>query len=390
MANCTAIIVGAGRGHRFGGPLPKQYRTLGGEPVLRHALRAFADHPAVTQVIGVIHPDDREMFEAAAQGLGIAGHTAGGAERQDSVRNGLEFAAGLAPGGTPDLVLIHDAARPFVSARLISDVIAALETAPGAVPALAVADTLKRGADDRVAETVDRTGLYRVQTPQGFRFAEILAAHGKAKGQNLTDDAAVAEAAGLAVALVAGDADNFKITTEGDLMRAEDMMSGGETRTGFGFDVHQFEAGDAVRLCGVDVPFDRKLKGHSDADVGLHALTDAILGAIGQGDIGQHFPPTDPQWRGAESHIFLAHAAALVRDRGAVIVNVDVTIICEAPKVGPHRAAMAVRVAEILGIDGGRVNVKATTTERLGFTGRGEGIAAQAVATVRYRGAGPA
>ena len=386
MANCTAIIVGAGRGHRFGGPLPKQYRDLAGEPVVRHALRVFARHPAVTQVVGVIHPDDRDLFEAAADGLGIAGHTPGGAERQDSVRNGLEFAAGLMSGGAPDLVLIHDAARPFASHRLISDVIAALDSAPGAVPALAVADTLKRGVDGRATETVDRTGLYHVQTPQGFRFADILAAHCAAKGKALTDDAAVAEAAGLAVALVPGDDDNFKITTEADLMRAEDMLSGGETRTGFGFDVHQFEPGTAVCLCGVEIPFDRKLKGHSDADVGLHALTDAILGAIGQGDIGQHFPPTDPQWRGAESHIFLAHAGTLVRDRGAVISNVDVTIICEAPKVGPHRDAMARRIAEILDIDLDRVNVKATTTERLGFTGREEGIAAQAVATVRFAG----
>jgi len=384
MANCTAIIVGAGRGHRFGGPLPKQYRDLAGEPVLRHALRAFASHPAVTQVIGVIHPDDRDLFEAAAAGLDIAGHTPGGAERQDSARNGLEFAAGLA-GGAPDLVLIHDAARPFVSHCLISGVVKALEHAPGAVPALAVADTLKRGADGRITDTVDRTGLYRVQTPQGFRFADILAAHGAARGKALTDDAAVAEAAGLAVALVPGDDDNFKITTEADLMRAEDMLSAGETRTGFGFDVHRFEPGDGVWLCGVRIPFDRKLKGHSDADVGLHALTDAILGAIGGGDIGQHFPPTDPRWRGAESHIFLAHAGEMARARGARIVNCDVTVICEAPKVGPHRAAMAARIAEILEIAVERVNVKATTTEQLGFTGRGEGIAAQAAASIRYR-----
>jgi 2-C-methyl-D-erythritol 4-phosphate cytidylyltransferase/2-C-methyl-D-erythritol 2,4-cyclodiphosphate synthase len=384
MANCTAIIVGAGRGHRFGGPLPKQYRELAGVAVLRHALLAFTSHPEVTQVVAVIHPDDRALFDAAADGLKIDGVTAGGAERQDSVRNGMEFAAAIAPGGAPELVLIHDAARPFISQRLISDVIAALADAPGAVPALAVADTLKRGSEGKVRETVDRSGLFRVQTPQGFRFAELAAAHDAAKGQVLTDDAAVAEAAGLTVALVPGDDDNFKITTEDDLMRAENMVSGGETRTGFGFDVHRFEPGDAVRLCGIDIPFDQKLKGHSDADVGLHALTDAILGAIGAGDIGQHFPPTDPQWRGAESDIFLAHAGKLVRERGASIVNADVTIICEAPKVGPHRAAMAARIAEILGLDVGRVNVKATTTERLGFTGRGEGIAAQAVANVRY------
>ncbi|MEQ8503833.1 MAG: bifunctional 2-C-methyl-D-erythritol 4-phosphate cytidylyltransferase/2-C-methyl-D-erythritol 2,4-cyclodiphosphate synthase [Rhodospirillales bacterium] len=384
MANCTAIIVGAGRGHRFGGPLPKQYRQLAGVPVVRHALRAFVDHPAVSQVVAVIHPDDRDLFEQAAAGLSIAGHTPGGAERQDSVRLGLEFAARLSGGSPPEFVLIHDAARPFVSERLISESIAALKSAPGAVPALAVADTLKRGVDDLVQETVDRSGLYRVQTPQAFRFGDIMTAHASAKGQTLTDDAAVAEAAGLAVALVPGDDNNFKITTEADLMRAEHILAAGETRTGFGFDVHRFEAGDTVRLCGVDIPFDQKLKGHSDADVGLHALTDAILGAVGEGDIGQHFPPTEAKWKGAESHIFLAHASDLVRDRNAAIVNVDVTIICEAPKVGPHRQAMAARIAEILNIDAGRVNVKATTTERLGFTGRGEGIAAQAVASVRY------
>ncbi|MEQ8227614.1 MAG: bifunctional 2-C-methyl-D-erythritol 4-phosphate cytidylyltransferase/2-C-methyl-D-erythritol 2,4-cyclodiphosphate synthase [Rhodospirillales bacterium] len=388
MANCTAIIVGAGRGHRFGGPLPKQYRQLASVPVVRHALRAFVEHPAVSQVVAVIHPDDQDLFEQAAAGLSIAGHTPGGAERQDSVRLGLEFAARLSDGGTPEFVLIHDAARPFVSERLISEAIAALKSAPGAVPALAVADTLKRGIDDLVQETVDRSGLYRVQTPQAFRFDDIMAAHVAVKGQTLTDDAAVAEAAGLAVALVPGDDNNFKITTEADLMRAEHILAAGETRTGFGFDVHRFEAGDAVRLCGVDIPFDQKLKGHSDADVGLHALTDAILGAVGEGDIGQHFPPTEAKWKGAESHIFLAHAGDLVRNKNAAIVNVDVTIICEAPKVGPHRQAMAARIAEILNIDAGRVNVKATTTERLGFTGRGEGIAAQAVASVRYGSSG--
>ena len=387
MVNCTAIIVGAGRGHRFGGPLPKQYRMLAGEPVVRHALRAFATHPQVTQVIGVIHPDDQEMFDAAAKGLKIAGSTAGGAERQDSVRNGLEYATQLAGGQAPDLVLIHDAARPFVSHRLISEVISALNDASGVIPALPVVDTLKRGADGLVVDTADRTGLYRVQTPQGFRFAEISAAHAAAKGQKLTDDAAVAEAAGLTVALSLGDEDNFKITTEADLTRAEEMMTMEETRTGMGFDVHRFEPGDSVRICGIDIPFNQKLKGHSDADVGLHALTDAILGAIGAGDIGQHFPPTDPQWRGAESHIFLAHAGDIVRELGGVIINADVTIICEAPKVGPHREAMAVRIAEILGLEVGRINVKATTTEKLGFTGRGEGIAAQAVANVRMSAA---
>lgn len=379
MPTCAAIIVAAGRGRRFGGELPKQYLSLAGEPVLRRALRAFTTHPAVDRVIGVIDPADADLFDAASRDLGVAGWTAGGAERQDSVRNGLAFLA----GDPPDLVLVHDAARPFPTRRLISGVIDALAAAPAAVPALAVADTLKRGADGMVAGTVDRTGLFQVQTPQGFHFQAILAAHGRAKGQALTDDAAVAEAAGLAVALVPGDADNFKVTQPDDLARAERLLSGGETRTGLGFDVHAFEPGSAVRLCGIDIPFDRRLAGHSDADVALHALTDALLGAVGKGDIGQHFPPTEAKWKGADSALFLAAAGDAVRDAGGAIVNVDVTIICEAPKVGPHRAAMAANIAAILGIAPGRVNVKATTTERLGFTGRQEGIAAQAVANVR-------
>ncbi|MBT7944472.1 MAG: 2-C-methyl-D-erythritol 2,4-cyclodiphosphate synthase, partial [Alphaproteobacteria bacterium] len=279
-------------------------------------------------------------------------------------------------------VLVHDAARPMVDHGVISRVLAALQTSPGAVPALAVADTLKRGDGEMVETTVERAGLWRAQTPQGFRFDDILKAHRQAVGEELTDDAAVAERAGLAVAMVEGAEDNFKVTEADDLQRAERMIGGGDVRTGFGFDVHRFEDGDHVTLCGVAVAHDFALEGHSDADVGLHAVTDALLGAIGAGDIGAHFPPTDPQWKGAASDVFLRHAGELLSAQGGRISNLDVTLICEAPKIGPHREAMTNRISEILEISRDRVSVKATTTERLGFTGRGEGIAAQAVVTV--------
>jgi 2-C-methyl-D-erythritol 4-phosphate cytidylyltransferase/2-C-methyl-D-erythritol 2,4-cyclodiphosphate synthase len=297
------------------------------------------------------------------------------------VRLGLESLAGLAPAR----VLIHDAARPFLAPAVIDRVVAALAEAPGAIPVLPLSDTVKRGVDGRVVETLDRAQLWRAQTPQGFRYAEILAAHRAAAGSELPDDAAVAERAGIEVRLVAGDAANVKVTTSEDLARAERDLRLGEAdiRTGQGFDVHAFGPGDHVWLCGVQVPHERGLVGHSDADVALHALTDAVLGAIGAGDIGMHFPPSDPQWRGAPSERFLRHAASLVAEAGGSIAHVDVTIIGERPKVGPHRAAMVERIAGILALDPRRVSVKATTTERLGFTGRGEGIAAQAVATVR-------
>jgi 2-C-methyl-D-erythritol 4-phosphate cytidylyltransferase/2-C-methyl-D-erythritol 2,4-cyclodiphosphate synthase len=281
-------------------------------------------------------------------------------------------------------VLIHDAARPFVTATIIDRTLAALGDAPAAVVAVPVADTLKRGADGSVVATVDRAGLWRAQTPQGFRFADILAAHRQARGASLTDDAAVAEIAGLNVRLVMGADDNFKITTMDDLQRAERLLGADtrEFRAGTGYDVHRFSEGDSVTLCGVRIEHSHRLEGHSDADVGMHALTDAILGAIGAGDIGSHFPPSDPQWRGADSARFLSHAAHLVAAKGGCIVHVDVTIICERPKIAPHRAAMVARIAEILGTGADRVSVKATTTEGLGFTGRREGIAAQAAATV--------
>lgn len=385
MPSCTALIVAAGRGLRFGADLPKQYLHLAGKPILRRTVEAFLRHPAVTNVRVVIDPAFRDLYDQAVAGLDLLPPIAGGPTRQDSVLNGLEALAGQAP----DLVLIHDAARPLVDADAISDVIAALDHAPGAIAATPLADTLKRGTVAsgviRSDGTVDRTALWRALTPQGFRFADILPAHRRAAGLNLTDDAAVAEAAGLAVTLIATDPDNLKVTNQDDLARAERLFLTrlGDIRTGTGYDVHKFAPGDHVWLCGVQVPHDATLEGHSDADVALHALTDAILGAIASGDIGQHFPPSDPQWKGADSARFLRHAAELVARRDGVIAHVDITIICERPKVGPHREAMVARVADILGIDPARVSVKATTTEGLGFTGRREGIAAQAAATVR-------
>ncbi|CAK0777861.1 2-C-methyl-D-erythritol 4-phosphate cytidylyltransferase / 2-C-methyl-D-erythritol 2,4-cyclodiphosphate synthase [uncultured Gammaproteobacteria bacterium] len=388
MSRCVALIVAAGSGERFGSEKPKQYLELVGKPVLRRTVEAFLGHPEVEGVLVVINPAHRDLYEAAVVGLGLPEPVAGGATRQDSGRNGLERLAESWSGGPPDLVLIHDAARPLVDPGTISRVIASLATVSAAIAAVPVNDTLKRGVDGVCADTVDRTGLWRAQTPQGFRFDPILAAHRQLAGAGLTDDAAVAEQAGHAVALVPGSPDNFKVTMPADLERASRLLAATafEFRTGQGFDVHRFTAGDQVRLCGVSVPHDQGLEGHSDADVALHALTDALLGAISAGDIGQHFPPSDPKWRGADSVRFLQHAAGLVGERGGVITHIDITIICERPKVGPHRPAMVARLAEALGLVPDRVSVKATTTEGLGFTGRREGIAAQAVATVRLPG----
>jgi 2-C-methyl-D-erythritol 4-phosphate cytidylyltransferase / 2-C-methyl-D-erythritol 2,4-cyclodiphosphate synthase len=381
MASCIALVVAAGRGTRLGATLPKQYLPLAGKPLLRHSLEALAAHPAIDRVRVVYHPDDAGRYDVASRGLDLLPPVEGGAARQDSVRLGLESLQSLAPAH----VLIHDGARPFLDAGIIDRVLAALAEAPGAIPALMLSDTVKRGAEGRVVETVDRRGLWRAQTPQGFHYAAILAAHRAAAGEDLSDDAAVAERAGLAVRLVAGSEANLKVTTAEDLAAAERRLAArqGDIRTGQGFDVHAFGPGDHVWLCGVRVPHERSLIGHSDADVGLHAATDAILGALGAGDIGMHFPPSDPQWRGAASDRFLRHAAGLVAAAGGTVAHVDVTLICERPKIGPYRAAMVARLAEILGLAPGRVSVKATTTERLGFTGRGEGIAAQAVATLR-------
>ncbi|MQX37599.1 bifunctional 2-C-methyl-D-erythritol 4-phosphate cytidylyltransferase/2-C-methyl-D-erythritol 2,4-cyclodiphosphate synthase [Roseospira navarrensis] len=380
----VALVVAAGRGYRLGGDLPKQYLSLGGRPILRHCLATFAAHPDITAVRVVIHPDDRPLYDQAARGLDLLEPVPGGAERQDSVRLGLESVADL----DPDQVLIHDAARPFLTPDVVDRVIAALDAHAGTIPAVAQADTLKRvDADGRISGTVDRAGLWRAQTPQGFRFPDLLAAHRAAAGQTLTDDAAVLEAAGGAVWIVPGAERNVKITTTDDLRRAERRFQGpGETRVGSGFDVHAFGPGDHIVLGGIRIPHDQGLMGHSDADVALHTLADAIYGAIAAGDIGRHFPPTDDRWKGAPSDVFLRHAGALVDALGGRIVHLDLTVMCERPKIGPHRAAIAGRIAEILGLDGGRVAVKATTTERLGFTGRGEGMAAQATATVSLPG----
>jgi 2-C-methyl-D-erythritol 4-phosphate cytidylyltransferase / 2-C-methyl-D-erythritol 2,4-cyclodiphosphate synthase len=381
MPSCIALIVAGGSGARFGAGRPKQYHELAGRSVLSRTVQAFLDHPAVDGVRVVIDPAMRPLYDEAVEGLGLPPPVAGGAQRQDSVRNGLEALVFDAP----DLVLIHDAARPLIDAATISAVIAALDEHPASIAAVPVADTLKRGAGSVVSGTVDRTGLWRAQTPQGFRFTDILEAHRKAVGLSLTDDAAVAEHAGLPVALVPSREENFKVTTPEDLARAERILAQGlgDVRVGQGFDVHRFAEGDHVMLCGVAVPHDARLEGHSDADVALHALTDALFGALGEGDIGSHFPPSEPQWKGMDSVVFLNRAVERVRARGGMIAHVDVTIICERPKVGPHREAMVARLAEALGIAPDRISVKATTTEKLGFTGRREGIAAQAVATVR-------
>lgn len=380
MPTCTALIVAAGRGSRFGGPLPKQYATLAGRSVLRRTLEVFQATPGIDRIQVVIAPGDQDHYLAAVGGLDLPPPVSGGGSRQQSVLNGLEALAAHAP----DLVAIHDAARPFVR---VSDIIGCLEAVrpgvDGAVLGVPLADTLKKVDDAGVlAGTVPRSGLWRAQTPQIFRFAKLLAAHRSAsslaahEATALTDDAAVAERAGLRVVMVEGHDDNRKITT------ADDLGSTMETRTAFGFDVHGFAAGSQVMLGGIAIPHGQALAGHSDADVALHALTDALLGTIGAGDIGKHFPPSDPQWRGVSSDRFLRHAVDLLAAAGGRIVHLDLTLVCEAPRIGPHREAMVESIARIAGIERDRVSVKATTTEGLGFTGRREGIAAQAVATV--------
>jgi 2-C-methyl-D-erythritol 4-phosphate cytidylyltransferase / 2-C-methyl-D-erythritol 2,4-cyclodiphosphate synthase len=379
MPRTAALIVAAGRGERVGGPVPKQYLPLFGKPMLRWTVEAFLGRVDTIQL--VVGAGDEAAYRDAVDGIDLPHPVAGGATRQHSVMHGLEALA----HHKPDFVLIHDAARPLVSRTTIEGVIVALAAgADAAVPLLAVADTLRRkeGGD---WITVPRDGLMRAQTPQGFRFETILKAHRDNKMLALTDDMALAELAGLDIVVVPGEETNLKVTSAKDIAMAELLLAArlGETRTGFGYDVHRFTEGDHVWLCGLKIDHDHALEGHSDADAGLHALTDAILGAIGAGDIGMHFPPSDERWRGAPSWKFLDHAASLVRDAGGAIVHCDVTIICERPKVGPHREAMRARIAEILKLDISRVSVKATTTEGLGFTGRREGLAAEAVATVR-------
>ena len=380
------LVVAAGRGLRFGGPTPKQWLDCAGAPLLSHTLDALAAAPGLAGLCVVIHPDDRPLYEAALARSPAAAPLAlppalGGETRQASVRNGLEA---LAPHA-PDIVLIHDGARPFVSAALVARAIAAAERYGAAVPATDVTDTIKQIEGDRIVASPDRASLRAVQTPQAFRFDLILSAHRAAARADMTDDAAVAEAAGHATHVFEGDPANFKVTTMSDLKAASERLGPALTdvRVGQGFDVHAFTEGDAVWLGGVRIPHDRKLEGHSDADVVLHALCDAIYGALGDGDIGHHFPPSEEKWRGAPSSIFLEHAAGRVRARGGKIAHLDVNLVCEAPRVGPHREAMRARIAEIAGITIDRVGVKATTAEKLGFVGRREGVACMALATVR-------
>lgn len=372
-ADTAVIIVAAGRGTRAGDGEPKQWRRIAGRSVLSRAVAAFAGFP---RIVVVLHPDD--MLRGVAEFAGRVTLVAGGDSRTESVRNALETLA----GGGIDRVLIHDGARPFASSALIARVAAALDRADAAAPALAVTDALWTGEAGRVTGVADRTGLWRAQTPQGFRFDAIHAAY-RAHPGPAADDVEVARSAGLDVAIVEGEEDNIKITWPGDFARAERMLgSAMDIRTGNGFDVHAFTAGDHVMLCGVRVPHDRALLGHSDADVAMHALTDAIYGALAEGDIGRHFPPSDPQWKGAASAVFLAHAAGLARQKGYTLSNADVTIICERPRIGPHAIDMARELARITGAVADRISVKATTSERLGFTGREEGIAALATVTL--------
>jgi 2-C-methyl-D-erythritol 4-phosphate cytidylyltransferase/2-C-methyl-D-erythritol 2,4-cyclodiphosphate synthase len=381
----AAIVVAAGRGLRAGGDLPKQYRQIAGEPVIRPSLARFASHPGIDAVQPVIHPDDAAMFQTSTSGLDLLAPVHGGATRQGSVRAGLEALAVR----KPDIVLVHDAARPFLSDALVARAIAAAETSGAAVPGIAVADTMKKvDAAGRVVETVDRSQLRAVQTPQAFAFALLFAAHRKAQAagrDDFTDDAALAEWAGHQVAVFEGEAANVKLTTSDDFQRAEALRltALADVRIGSGFDVHAFGDGNHVMLGGVRIGHDRGLSGHSDADVVLHAVVDAILGALADGDIGAHFPPSDPQWRGASSDRFLAFAVERVRARGGMIAHLDITVVCEAPRIGPHRDAIRECVAAIAGIEPSRVAVKATTSEKMGFTGRGEGIVAMATATVR-------
>ncbi|MGE0221962.1 MAG: bifunctional 2-C-methyl-D-erythritol 4-phosphate cytidylyltransferase/2-C-methyl-D-erythritol 2,4-cyclodiphosphate synthase [Acetobacteraceae bacterium] len=369
----AAILLAAGTGTRFGTDTPKQFLTLAGKPVLRHAAEALARHAPLLQPVG-----DAAPVEAALAGMAHLPVVPGGATRQDSVRAGLDALLVHQPA----VVLIHDGARPNIPAGTIPDLLDALANAPGAIPAAPVADTLKRVAGGVITDTVPREGLFRAQTPQAFRFDAILAAH-RAGLQGATDDASLLEAAGEAVAIVPGAEDNIKLTYPEDLIRLERAMTPVLIpRVGTGFDVHVLTEGRKLFLCGVEVPHDRGLAGHSDADVGVHALCDAIYGALAEGDIGRHFPPSQAEWRNADSARFLAHAAERIAARGGRLANADVTLICERPKIAPHAAAMTARLAGIIGVDPGLISVKATTTEKLGFTGRGEGIAAQAVVTV--------
>ena len=377
----AALILAAGQGSRAGTDIPKQFRQIGGKAVLAHSVEAFARHPAVGAVYLVIGSGQQETVRTMIGDGQVTAIIQGADSRRGSVRAGLEA---IAATGGADRVLIHDAARPFLSPSMIDQLLAALEQAPGAFPALPVADTLVKSTGNIAGDIVDRSGLYRVQTPQAFHFESIIRAHRAwDSSREATDDAQMLREAGHDVLMVPGDERLEKLTYPQDFARAEaQLASCRTTRVGMGYDVHRLAADEELWLCGVQVPHDRGLAGHSDADVAIHAIVDALLGALSEGDIGSHFPPSDPQWRGAASSRFLEYAANRVTERGGRMEHIDVTIICEAPKIGPHRDAMRQRISEILAIPLERVSVKATTTERLGFAGRREGIAAQAVATI--------
>jgi len=387
----VALITACGRGNRFnrGEGIPKQYLPLAGVPLLRHTILAFLNHPQISDVICVIHPDDVALYEEAAAGLDLLNPIFGGETRQASIRMGLEALREY----NPTKVLIHDGVRPFVSKRVISGILEKLETHPAVIPAIAVEDTLKKIGDGKIEWTLERENLWRAQTPQGFLYQDILNSHIAFKDRHFTDDAALNEYAGIPVAIVPGSQNNFKITTEEDYDRAKRMVSfliheiREETRIGTGFDVHAFrkkEKGENnfIRLCGVDVEFDKKIEAHSDGDVGIHAAIDAILGAIGEGDIGEHFPPSDQKWKNCDSREMLKIIHNLLNKKSAKLINLDITFICQKPKIGKHKERMKEVMAEILGVSKTRINIKATTTEELGFLGREEGLAAQAAASI--------
>ena len=382
MTKIAVIIVAGGQGRRAGGNKPKQYRLLAGKPLLRQTLDAVIKLLPTAQIQVVIGPEDAEPYKQATAGLNILRPVVGGTTRQESVFNGLQAISDL----EPDSVLVHDAARPFISTATVRNVIASLaEGAKAVIPAVPIVDTLNKVINGKLVDRIDRQDLYSVQTPQGFAFSSLMAAHNVAKDGNATDDGGVMEAAGHRVHVCAGDENNFKITHEQDFKKAEAQVMNalGDIRTGSGYDVHRFETGDHLWLCGVKLPFTKGLRGHSDADVALHALTDALLSSVAAGDIGTHFPPSEAKWRGASSDIFIRKAAEIIQNKGGVIANVTVCIICEKPQIGPHNDVMTTRIASLLGIDVNRVSVQATTTEKLGFTGREEGITASASATVR-------
>ena len=382
-ADCVALILAAGRGFRFGRSTPKQYLKLNGQSILARSIRIISSHPRIKSIRVVIHPDDKMLYEETTADFNLLKPIFGGAERQDSVRLGLESFKEF----KPKFVLIHDAVRPFISEQIINDILFSLERKTKAViPGLMIKDSIKRVHNKIVTSSVDRTNLWQAQTPQGFNFQTIIKAHEAAKGLKFTDDAAIAELSGIKVEVIEGSHENFKITTSQDLERGKQLLNykGGNNilRVGIGSDVHRFKKGTAIVLCGIKIPFNKSLEGHSDADVAMHAITDAILGAVGAGDIGVHFPPSEPKWKNSSSEVFLHHAANKVQHHRGQIINIDLTIICEKPKINEYRSQMQKNIARILKISSKKVNIKATTTEQLGFLGREEGIAAQAIAGV--------